>query len=84
MSNRIQTDKIYLNAMLEVTKWTSNLDQYYRDVVVTKNGIERALDNRWARESRFFAQGDRGRKEKARNSTVSKAGQPVKRRGIFF
>ena len=46
MSNRVQTDKIYLNAMLEVTKWTSNLDQYYRDVVVTKNGIERALDNR--------------------------------------
>ena len=36
MSNRVQTDKIYLNAMLEVTKWTSNLDQYYRDVVVTK------------------------------------------------
>ena len=36
MNNSIQTDKIYLNAMLEVTKWTSNLDQYYRDVVVTK------------------------------------------------
>ena len=36
MNNSIQTDKIYLNTMLEVTKWTSNLDQYYRDVVVTK------------------------------------------------
>ena len=36
MSNRVQTDKIYLNAMLEVIRWTSNLDQYYRDVVVTK------------------------------------------------
>ena len=46
MSNRVQTDKIYLNAMLEVIRWMSNLDQYYRDVVVTKNGIERALDNR--------------------------------------
>ena len=36
MSNRIQTDKVYLNAMLEVIRWTSNLDQYYRDVVVTE------------------------------------------------
>ena len=36
MSNRVQTDKIYLNAMLEVTKWTSNLDQYYRNAAVTK------------------------------------------------
>ena len=36
MNNSIQTDKIYLNAMLEVIRWTSNLDQYYRDVVVTE------------------------------------------------
>merc|ERR1712002_929885 len=46
--------------MLEVTRWVSNLDQYYRNAVVT----ERALDNWRVRESRFFAQGDRGRKEK--------------------
>ena len=36
MNNSIQTDEIYLNAMLEVTRWVSNLDQYYRNVVVTK------------------------------------------------
>ena len=36
MSNRVQTDKIYLNAMLEVIRWVSNLDQYYRNAVVTK------------------------------------------------
>ena len=36
MSNSIQTDKIYLNAMLEVIRWASNLDQYYRNAVVTK------------------------------------------------
>ena len=37
MSNRIQTDKVYLNAMLEVTGLASNLDQYLsRDVIVTK------------------------------------------------
>ena len=36
MNNSIQTDKIYLNAMLEVIRWVSNLDQYYRNAVVTK------------------------------------------------
>ena len=36
MNNSIQTDEIYLNAMLEVTRWVSNLDQYYRNAVVTK------------------------------------------------
>ena len=83
MNNSIQTDKNYLNAMLEVIRRVSNLDQYYRNAVVTKLASN-VLDNRRDRESRFFAQGDRGRKEKARNSTASKAGQPLKRRGIFF
>ena len=36
MNNSIQTDEVYLNAMLEVTRWVSNLDQYYRNAVVTK------------------------------------------------
>ena len=36
MNNSIQTDEIYLNAMLEVTRWVSNLDQYCRNAVVTK------------------------------------------------
>ena len=36
MNNSIQTDKVYLNAMLEVTKWVSNLEQYCRNAVVTK------------------------------------------------
>ena len=26
MNNSIQTDKVYLNAMLEVTKWVNNLE----------------------------------------------------------
>ena len=84
MNNSIQTDKIYLNAMLEVIRWVSNLDQYYRNAVVTKLASNvRLIIGELERES-FFAQGDRGRKEKARNSTASKASQPAKRRGIFF
>ena len=36
MNNSIQTDKVYLNAMLEVTKWVNNLEWYCRNAVVTK------------------------------------------------
>ena len=39
MNNSIQTDEIYLNAMLEVTRWVSNLDQYCRNAVVTKQAL---------------------------------------------
>ena len=84
MNNSIQTDEIYLNAMLEVIRWVSNLDQYYRNVVVTKlasnvhliiGELERVVSLRKATV---------GERKSARNSTASKAGQPVKRRGIFF
>ena len=32
MNNSIQTDEIYLNAMLEVIGLASNLDQYCREI----------------------------------------------------
>ena len=84
MNNSIQTDEIYLNAMLEVTRWVSNLDQYCRNAVVTKQALNVHLIIGELERVVSVRKATVGERKSARNSTASKAGQLVKRREIFF